>query len=365
MRRAFDKSVCCVLSRNLCKEGNLYDIFVGFNVCVAFVGLILLLQSVFQESLFYIGLGLYGGASLIELVLSTFPFRYLGSFDTQRECCNGYLWKVVMSVAIGVTGISASFIELGSMHNVTDAATLNAIIFFAVSVVSMYWSLAFKPRCCKMEQNYDEDFPMYIESAQGMDATSAFACVFLISWIMMNASVSVYWNDEMLHATSLVLSGAGIVSSLAFQASFSCLYRVNGIDRDTTVGGCWWICVVSCTAASSIGTAFHAIFDLTTPDTSYPIQWATMRWYWIVQGVYPGLILLVLLCWGIGWCFYACCTCCRQTLATELNKARQSVEELNRAMQSVADETTPLTRNADGCKGGEDDDKKKQMMMIN
>lgn len=371
-----DRSVCCVFSKRICIKLCLYGIIALLNSLTASIAGILITIAIAlpkisgdnAPTIWLVGLIMHGVSLLVELLLSTYPARYLYGLEQDEVkgrsdmCCCGkyesysaksyFLWIIyfififVLFIFIGVNGKDDI--------PVVNSATVGILIYSVSFIVVGYWSLIFTPiislRYEATRSNYDTYSVIhsdkvtrqtvrvipwkkyfYDEDEIGIDAQTSLSLIFAFSFILSNAGFGVYYNEILIHYLLIGFGLFNLILSLSIEVIILISdNKNNGHINSNTIAIQSWGFILGCILVTSLICFIYALagFNL---DSSYLTTSNSMKIYFIVQGSFPVLILAILLIYGLTILFLGCRRWCLAEIPRECQVARQIV---SRATQS-------------------------------
>ena len=275
----------------------LIHIFIAMKSIMTFIAMILMLDGLgsSRPDLVPAGLSLHVISFALELLSSTLPFRYLSGMN-KLENRSWYALKAYITWTFYGCTIVAFFASIG----VQQKTNLPSINLCAVGIIIYYLSfmlvgactLVVKPTCPFSEVNIDRPF---YQNDGWIDTGASLAVMFIVSFIVLNASFGAYYMDVRCLYTLVGCSLAGIAGSLGLQ-----MYRFiveilpkglgTPIDRSTVSFKAW----ISVILMSSIATIACFIYALTswTLDQDYMITSRQMRAFYLCQAAFPFIFLL-------------------------------------------------------------------------
>ncbi|HMP32341.1 MAG TPA: hypothetical protein PKD85_22220, partial [Saprospiraceae bacterium] len=219
----FNRSVCCICTKSICIKTSLYGWIVALNILMAFVGGVLILVGLVGNGTteqLIVGIILHSFSLAIELLLSTYPSRYLLDMygdNIQKTCCQKacctfseysaksyFLWGLYFILIIAASACCTS-----DNIEVTNRAFIAILIFFGSFTAVTYWSMVMTPTCAPTSEDlfYSED------RLTGFDASFNLGFMFLLSFVVTNVGFGVYFADEILHYVLISTGSASMIVS--------------------------------------------------------------------------------------------------------------------------------------------------------
>jgi hypothetical protein len=331
LKSSFERSVCCVFSKTMCKKTHIYRMMMVFNTVIAITGGILILTNIPDDTTgkgFITGLILHGISLMIELSLSIYPVRYLiGMYDeipNPRDkniylaksyiLCTLYIFFIIIASSVihpyrqGPEGVLA-----------TNRSFVAILIFFGSFLVVSYWSMIISPTCTLHDKDKSQIFQ---DPKTSFNASLNLAIVFIVSFVVTNIGFGVYYADIILHYTLISTGMASMVTSIILQ----CIATYQIGDIGNVAFGVWFFAGIAY-IISSIILFFLVQFKLQI-DPLYPTFSYERNVYFIVQASFTflfGALYIICIIIRLSKSF---ARWYKKTIPLEILKAQKKVEDL-------------------------------------
>lgn len=348
---SFDHSVCCLCMRSACNRMPLYALLYFLNFFIAIGGSIVNLVFFCNHNmpiiLLVIGMSLHAASFVLDLTMSTYPFRFCIGMDGKKsdkshreECGNArfgaysgktyvllLLYLVTMIVLLGNIGIEAS-VPGNRADLVADAgrALIGVFVYYCSFLLALVWTLVRKPTCTDRVDEAGE--PYHEDSETNIDSGVSGSVLFAVSYAIMNGSLGVYYTDSIFYYLAAGAAGIGLLWGAAIGVFV--LVKARFSAQDTA--GLFWACIIGTTCCCAIACFIYALAGFSIdPDFKLhtQIQWIAF----LVQGGIPLLILacfiIYLLVIGVIFCGECCCTGIKESIREAKKQALYETTPLN------------------------------------
>lgn len=336
----FDRIMCCVFVQNICNTFNIFKIIVLLNILNTFISGILIIISLLSsfnntpkgDTFFLTGVIMHIISLCVELILTTYPSRYLygmenGDIGSSKKSCftnyDSYVFKtyilwmlyfvfmITILFTIGLFGINST--------NIYNDPTLGVILYILSFNIVGYWTLVFKP-CIGHRKGmiYDED-------VLGIDSQISLAFLFVISFLILNNSEWVYYNNIILHYALSIISLFFTVTAFVIEAIIFISKRLNNESVSIVDTNLWfWCLVLFITTVLSI-VFFAYVLTSYIPNKQYPETSYLLQIFFIGQGSLSLLTISIIGVYYIIKLLIRCIRTCCKKIPDDLQNARGRV----------------------------------------
>ncbi len=338
-----DRSVCCLCMRSFFKRFDLYVWIVAANILVSIAGMVcnlIYFAGSFQSAFLYAGIALHCFSFLVDLLLTTYPFRFWNGMEGKNAdrnrgsacCCffrfAEYSYKTYVLISVHFFAIVIMFANIGwrtaamtwakdrayivSTANIT---LLGIIMYYTTFCICILWTLVRRPLTDDSTNTF-----YFQDSDRNIDSGTSLAVLAVSGFIVANANLGVYYTDPLIRYILLGASNAMLVGACIAYCILQYKHYASENSKFT------WTMVTIGSCVSSIACFIYALVgQVIVPEFQHEtyVLWIAL----LAQGALPLLAIAICGIVLIVYCFSACITGCKTAIQESVREADTQVNE--------------------------------------